>query len=702
MKKSIYFLGFTLLLGLFLMPSCKKDELILNESLSNETLEFRQDMNSYDSFGDKLRAAIDASIHNVGGFKLELIKATQKMPTGDYEVLLSSLLKEKNDDEKTMKEVLLENARGSFSEAELDSFLAEHPSVIVSTRGSILSWANNHHIPAVVFVPSNFDETTRYTEGMQNGEVVEVDLTTTYKDCMITISISERHDKNGELIQIKDTNYNQPSIDRTRQVRGGEGINCVEPTECVDILVTDFNVTQQDGGIKISYDIQNLDPSLCQWLRITILREGPADINGNPSFDYIYRTADQGEHFFDIDYVPGMTYTYTLVDVQLRFIDPFSSPSPHNNTYINCNTVSYAPWVIREHSIISPFNNFLKIHTFRGENISSSQILYRWEAPLPSGISEYRLSVLEETSPGVFERQVVTTLDANVFEYPYTYSPEDRGKYVDMRIEYRGTDNIWKGDYYDRTYASFRDSGEPFRYYGFYNSNIAAWEQTTDGNPWNQGENPVYGAPEIRILATRASNNFNGPPYYFNEPINTYKTTTPCLEVTESQPITQIIGIDPLDGTLITTTIYIDITEPNGYYLFSSGPIDILTHWDNYLFGSSMNIYISETDALEVQTLNVNTSNSASNTLNVSANIGIKIPIINAGVQVGHQSTHTSTETVVYGLPTGEWPIINGASIHYHYDKIYTNTNHLFGTLPADVEVGGIDCNELEYILENN
>lgn len=692
MKNNFYLLIGVVLLGLFLMPSCKKDELILNDAAVNENLEFREDMRTYDSFGKKLEKAIDAAFTNRVEFKYAAIKLTQERVTGDFEVLLSSFLDYTPEEGTHMKSILLENAKGLFEETELDAFLAEYPSMILATRGNIKSWIETDYTAPVAFVSSNFKETDKSLKATQNGEVVSVDLTRFFHNCVVALHISERHDRQGNLIitSKKTENNIQPSINKTNELRDGirGSVNCApEPTSCTDPSLTAFNVEVLNDAIRIEYSVDNFPASLCSWGRIIIRREGP-DENGNPSFKYFYRFANDDNIFYDLDFIPFTEYIYTVVSVQTQYLDPQPS-TPQAQEWVVCGS-DYLGLTRRAESPASP----RRLHTFIGENISNTKIRYTWEAPQDAFVAQYRLSKYNGS-----EFVPIAHLDAATFIYEHIHTPGERGEHVEMLIEYRGYDNTWKGAFFDRTYASYRNTNEPLKYYGLQLVNVEDWEQSTDAAPedYTQEENLIFGSPEIRLVAVRGTSSGT------DEIENTTIFTTACTRtetITKPHPIWWWI------------TNVIEEEVPNSYYSPKDGPQDILLGWDRGLVGYHIRVKLEETDSPEISVAQV--SEQETYNRSISANIGAKIPILGGGsnsgdsngentpgvtVGIGIESSHSTGTTIRYNFPNDDQPL-DIVNIYYHYPRIHKEDGHLLGTI-GEYEESGDPCNMLEVRLNN-
>jgi len=133
------------------------------------------DMSAYDDFGADLEKAVDIALKN-DEFLYSLIKETQKQTQGDYETLMTTLLDVERKEEGTVKDILLESAEGLFTETALDEFLGNHPSLIIATRGNILSWLEQTHVAPVVFIPSDFDEKQKEIEVLQEGKKVNLKI----------------------------------------------------------------------------------------------------------------------------------------------------------------------------------------------------------------------------------------------------------------------------------------------------------------------------------------------------------------------------------------------------------------------------------------------------------------------------------------------------------------------------------------------
>jgi hypothetical protein len=105
---------------------------------------------------------------------------------------------------------------------------------------------------------------------------------------------------------------------------------------------------------------------------------------------------------------------------------------------------------------------FTRVASFTGRNTSSTTISYTWVAPEDTPVNEYRLSVFENNN--LTEVAIINTSADQLHQFTYNYPENKKGELVEMQIQYRAAGNTWVGDFYDRTYGSFRDGDEPYIY----------------------------------------------------------------------------------------------------------------------------------------------------------------------------------------------------------------------------------------------
>ncbi len=614
----------SLLLVLCVAQSCKKDELNVQEEniFENPFVDV-----FYDSFGTKLEEAVSTAIIDPT-FKESVIQHTQKMLLGDYEVLLTTLLQE---DEKA---ILLQEAEGLFTEEELDTYLENHPSMILGVRGPFESWEADQHTPTVVFVPSDFKEEARSIEGTQNGTPTEVNLVDQFEDAVIALRLSERRYKDGSPNDYfrnaggtKGSEKSLPGVNLSEPGTANSVMMCVEPTDCLPTTpqILYFNATPQNGAIYIEYVFDNMPTNYCNWFRIKIHR-----LNPDGSTTTFLRGADDPISFYDNSVYPNQTFFYQ-VEAYLAFID--------NNIgdWTTCNEVS-SNVVMATAPEFSP-----PLETFRGANMNNSALRYYWEVP-PSGAYEFRLSKWSDVNNNY---NPVATLNGSTTEYIYNHPSGDRGDAVKMQIQYRSGGGSWQGDFYDRTYASFRNPDEPLYFYGIHLPYFWWYEQ---GQERKGSENQINGYPEIRLVWYQGDASEN----------------------------------TSVSDALIPMTKCASSIEP-GYYgvynfFYPTLGSHLITNWDNALYGTAITIRLYETDENEPQTGGSTTTQTQS--VSLTADVGYKdkdTTSANGSLGVGVSSSWKSGNSTSYSYPVTDIPL--GIDIiYYHQERLQVRDNRVYGT----------------------
>lgn len=652
------------LAGLLVMFSACKDDSLSDAPQHNQAADqvYDMEMGSYDKFGPKLENAISLAAKSKA-FAIELAQQTQTMPTGDFEVLLSDFIEgrlmpegeDQHGPKRSVKEFIIENAKGSFTAEELDNFLANYPSIIIGLRGDALKWLQDENYSAPVkFVSSTFDKKSQVIEATQAGNKISFDLTKTSENPIIALHISERHDYDGNPVVVKGATEFDPSVS-ANDVTAGQTIEKMcnpEPTACPSAtpVITSFNATPENGAIKLTYSIANFPTTLCSWGRIKITR-----LNPNNTYTYFYRFANSPTVFFDNAGGPNVSYTYTI-EAYVAYKDG-AVPTPGN--WVTCPTSN-----ILTTSATMPELGPL-IETFVGTNMSNTTIRYDWYPLNGAPISEYRLR--KATTSGY---QVLGTFNSSTFDYFYNHPSSDRGNLVEAQIQYK-SGGSWQGNTFDRTHASFRNSGQPFRYYGLRMDDVVAFEYN---------ESPIFGAPEVRLTAVQATASEQTITL-----ANTFLPMSPCL-VTE----TRTFRWGPFPWQVITFTQ----TTNTGYYFPTQAPsgYQILNSWSNALHGTAITVITKETDVhVPVITDETNTS---SNETKVNASFGFKLFKV-IDTKVGVESTWKNASEIKIKYPVSDLDLGEDI-IYYHEHPTTVKGFQLFGN------ISGVNSGNICATLSNN
>ncbi len=660
MKRRILLFGAIVITMLFVFQSCKKDD--FSDLESTERYQ-KPGMESYDEFGPKLEQVVDRALEETA-FKNALIKLTQERRMGDFEILMTSLLGFKTEGSNTIKDLMLDKATGVFNEEELDRFLESYPSLIIATRGNIESWARDEYFPPTVFVPSSFKETNKSILGTKKGQKTNISLEHHFEDAVIAMHISERHDERGNPIIIDHTPpkkvNTKPSINLSDEGNVGLRSSTVEPTFCPDAppVITEFTAENSNGGVQLSYVIENFPESLGSWGRIYVRRIGPPQPNGEPEIHEFWpRGAHQINTFYDVGVNPNIEYTYEIY-ARVQFYDPLLQ--------------EYDPtaWILCENSntmeaTITAAPPLPLLNSFRGKNHDNTTLKYNWYPPQDGQVTEYRLRRLTDNGYTTVD-QIPAGSGNNFFFYDHPVS--DRGKLVEMQIQYREAAG-WGGDYFDRSYASYRNPYEPLKYYGSRLTNSGLYELST------VGESLLHGAPEIRLLAVRGAGT-----------VDDRNTVIVQQTVIFMQACTRHVQIGPL-GISLSTAYFIPI---------GGDPVEILEEWDNNLEGSAITVKLSETDIADI-VINDQT-NTETITIGINAEFGFKAGvdiqgIVDVGVDfsVGLQASYKAAKQIDILYPTSDIDM-DFYTIYYHNQRELIHNNHLYGNVLND---HNFDCGDI-------
>jgi hypothetical protein len=248
-----------------------------------------------------------------------------------------------------------------------------------------------------------------------------------------------------------------------------------------------------------------------------------------------------------------------------------------------------------------------------------------------------------------------------------------------MQIQYRSGGNTWVGDFYDRTYASFRNGSEPLRYYGIKLDDIGSVELNGVVNSqFEILENQLNGAPEIRLVSARATSTDTDDAPQLREIM--IPTTNCCWQ--------QVLDCQNSNGRC-QTPIHRIISACSqssqysryvpSYSLFNRNGASILLEWDNSLIGSSVTVKTTETDEMEIRVTMQTLTNQ--DTRDIDSNFGIKLPVAglltNDTLPVGVETQHVSTDVVMLTYP-GDIDI-NVIDIFYHNPFVINAGLETFG-----------------------
>ncbi len=639
-----------LLLAVF---SCEKDPV---DNIGPAASDFANaNMSLYDETGPKIEQAVSLALANEQ-FKMALIHQTQELRTGDFEVLWSSFLDSSVEGQEAIKDIFLDFAEGLITSDELDAFVDAYPSLIIATRGSIESWLNETHVPAVVFVPSNFDEYAKTIQGSRAGEAVTVNLEHQFSDVVIALNISERHDKTGNplippsylLMNGIDDDEKKPGIDMAQKYIPCPPNSLPEPTACPPFTpdIVNFSAEPLNGGIFISYDINNFPAELCTWGRIKITRTSPS------GSDVIIRYAHHDNFFYDpLPIDPNVTYQYSI-NAYIAFLS--SAGPPSNGYYITCPATNN----LQTTQATGPAFG-ARIESFIGEPINNSTIKYNWYPPNNMPISEYRLRVM--TNSGY---QTIAELPSSATSYFYDAPTSSRGLMTEVQIQARSAGS-WQGDFFDRSYLPFRQPNQALNFYGMRVDNLSAYEV---------GENPLNGAPEVRLVALRGTEEGEEGIIVANSVI--FMTNCP-----------RQIRFGPF--TFLT---------PGNMYRPISGPAQVMHAWDPFLPGSEITIKTTETDQTEITVSTQTTTNSTEHSLSTSvgAKAGVNILGVEVGTEfaLGWESKWSKKVTTVLNYPDDDIEI-QVDPIRYYEELVQPRGILLYGLLSGEGNV----CEELNSLL---
>lgn len=646
--------------------SCEKEFPLQEVSYTEADLKFLQT-------GKKLELALSKSVLNPS-FSSALEDAVFEMEMGDTEVLISKFLSpsyeaeksldgEKGGETKSPRSILLEELAGVLSEKELNEFIADNPSFILAVRGDMSKFLLREGPIPVYFMPPGFTDNTTSVIATESGQEQVLSLDGKLTVPVVVLQKGERYDQSGNPLTLADLVHGD--IDGSWWPGGSPIIaNCPIETTILD----GFTAEEANGSILLIYDIDPLEGENST-INIVISRLDP----GANNFIVIEeRSGDQENIFYDtnlsegigVQYFYRLTATITTVDGDGNTVECVAETSDGQRMFLNASA--------------SATTDITRVSSFVGQNVNDSLISYTWSPPTDVSINEYRLSYFNDQ--GQYEEIVRIDPTQNQFgQYTFKYPTEKRGQTVQMQLQYRSGGNTWVGDFYDRTYASFRNGNEPLRYYGIKLDDIGRVELNGAINTeFEIQENQLNGAPEIRLVAARATSNDTGDAPQLREII--VFTTNCCLQkVLDCQDSDRRCQV-PLSRIISACSQSSEFSNyvPT-YSLFGENGVDILQEWDNSLIGSSVTIKTTETDETEVRVTTQTITNQ--DTRDIDSNFGIKLPVTGPltsdTLPIGVETQHVSTDVVMLTYP-GDIDI-NTIDIFYHNPFVINAGLETFG-----------------------
>lgn len=553
-----------------------------------------------------------------------------------------------------VRSALLLALGSSMSEEELDAYFVSHPGHVVALRGDASKFVNRSSPIPAYFMPESYAEFTPSVTASVNGADTIINFEDRLTIPIIVIQQSERYNQYGQnLVTVGTGGFNPWEPGSRPYIPGGSPVTCPNTS-----LLQSFSAEEVNGSILLTYNILALE-NPDDRIEITISRLDP----GASDFEVIeVRDGNDANIFYDTELSEGINvqYIYRLSAII------FHSDEDGLEEECSATVVNGSSEFLSAQG--GATTNIEPVASFVGQNISNTQISYTWSPPSNVSISEYRLSVLQD---GQYQEVVIIDPTSNQFgQYTYDYPEEVRGTSVQMQIQYRSAGNTWVGDFFDRTYASFRNGDEPLRYYG------ARMDPVTF-NGYELGEDQLNGGPEVRIVAARATSSSESDLPSLSE--NLVFTVSCCNAVIlrnqflrdngERGIITDLIRWLSVCPQLGYTSTFVPINT-----VFENVSAPILDVWDNNLIGSAITILSTETDAPVVRVTEGTLTEEA--TRDIDADFGVKIPVI-GDVEVGVETQHVTTEEYTLAYP-GDL-VLNRFQIFYHDPFIRDLGNEVFG-----------------------
>ena len=650
--------GVLLFLLSLLLYSCQKDRPVALEGSMQNVQTNPGKWLEYNRIGGNLETAFSYAIMD-DNFKWLLALMTQQKVDGDYEVLLSDLMSVPMKNGGTSLSYFMNLVKGAVSQQDMISFMAAHPATIVGVRGNPANWLRGTFTPCVKFIPDDFVETTKATTVSQNGSPVQMSLASGFSEAVIVIMRSERHDENGDRFEpVKgkgNRTINSPMVGAS-DVNGSAELKITcdpEPTTCPATLPTlvSFSATPENGGMKLSYNIQNLPQEFCTWGRIKITRFNP-----NNTTTEIYRYAHQPYFFYDATGNPGVTYTYQ-VDVYVAY------QSNAAGGWVTCPASNN---LLTASATYPQFG--APVETYAGSNQSSTSIRYDWLPPAGGIPNEYRIRRATTTGYAT----LVTGIPGSQTDYFYNSIPSAyRGDLIETQIQYRAS-GPWQGNFFDRTYASYREPGEPLYFHGV----------RLDLTGFEYHENPLFGAPEVRLTALQANaaeeTDIRAQTFL---PMSGCQETVQEEQVVWNLPNFPFIFFPPFSPPgfpfPIPSIITVTYNANNGLFYPSDAPngYQILDSWSPALYGSAITVTLKETDVAEPIITEVTETESSE--VMVKGEFGFKLfKVINS--EIGVESTWEKAKETTIRYPDADLDIEFEKIIYYHDTRIIKKGRALF------------------------
>lgn len=665
---------FASLLFICFLSGCKEEDLSITPS--SPSLE---DFGSLDLQSAKnLEVALSKALADpafVEALRLEFVQ----FKTGDSEVLVSEVLSPSKNPTSTKsgptpRSIFIGHLSNSMTTNELDKFLADNPNYIFGLRGNLAKFFDQKANSAAAYVmPENFVDNTTSVSASLNGQATTLQLNSKLDIAVVVLQKSERHTANGTyLLDIYEGGFapgtgtlTQPAV-----VQCPEGVNSQ--------ILSSFTAEETNGGILLSYEIA---PSNTNDLIINIFRLDP----GASNFSLISQRSESDDRlFYDTNLSEGINVEYRYrLEVLISTTGSDGLPIECDAETLNGATEMYA--------MATATTTFTRVASFSGRNISSSAINYTWSPPENTPVNEYRLSILEDT--GLREVAIINTSQNQLHQFTYNYPSEDRGELIEMQIQYRAAGGTWVGDFYTRTYGSFRDGDEPFMYYGIRINDIQEYEPS--GSVYDANfESQLRGSPEIRLISSQAISGVDEPTAQLTEQI--IFTENCCHWSIGSRTDGYVYNWEEVTAILTEC----DNTSDRGSFFvpnredYSREGIRVLDRWDSDLTSGAITINTTETDATDIRVLSAVETDMDINTITFS--FGTVQPMFSpfTNVMTGVTSTFNNTTARTISYP-GDF-LINSFTTYYHEPMVKRAGNELFGysTIMMGTTSGG--TSELE------
>lgn len=507
-----------------------------------------------------------------------------------------------------------------------------------------------------------------------NGQATTLQLDSKLDVAVVVLQKSERHTADGTfLLDI----YEEGFVPGTGPLTQPAFTQCPEGVNAQ--ILNNFTAEETNGSILLSYEIA---PSNTNDLIINIYRLDP----GASNFSLIYQRSEEDDRlFYDTNLSEG-------VNVEYRYrLEVLISTMGSDGLPIECDAET-SDGATELYATATATTTFTRVASFSGRNISSSAISYTWSPPENTPINEYRLSVLEST--GLREVAIIAPSQNQLHQFTYNYPPEERGELIEMQIQYRAAGGTWVGDFYNRTYGSFRDGDEPFMYYGIRISDLQIYEPAS-GN-FSPLESQLRGSPEIRLISSQAISGGDNPMAELTEQII---LTENCCHWNIP---TRTNGV-PYSWDEVTAVLNeCDNTSDRGSFFvprkddYDPKGIAVTPRWSNDLLSGAITINTTETDETEIRVLSSVETDMDIN--QITFGFGLVQPARSpfSDVTIGTTNTFNSTVARTVNYP-GDF-LINSFTTYYHEPLIKRVGNELFGysTIMMGTTSGGTSELELQ------